>query len=164
MSKVARHPRHPAVVNMSLEEIAAALYGALRRHQAGLERVRRFELRRVSSSAVPLYRRNSRQAGGETYSSRCDAVVRDVRAAGRRQCAAHASGRRGVFHLERECDGVLRGRRWPARRGKSRPLGLCLMPGRGHSRISKQRPRSGLPAGDGGANQTRADGLRRCEA
>lgn len=40
MSKVARHPRHPAVVNVSLEDIAERYGGALRRHQAGLERVR----------------------------------------------------------------------------------------------------------------------------
>ena len=81
MSKVARHPRHPAVVNMSLEEISQrytvrfaeikpdwSVFG-----DSNYDGYRRAQFRYIGETLG--------KPGGETYSSRCDAVVCDVRAA-----------------------------------------------------------------------------------
>src|ERR1051325_5679788 len=163
MSKVARHPRHPAVVNMSLEEIA-------QRYTIRFADIKP-DWNVFGDSNYDGYRRAQFRYIGETLGK---PEIRHIPAGATRLSVMYVPPGEGnaphthpveevFFILKGESDGILRGRRWPAHRGKSRPLGLCLVPRRGHSWISEQRPRARLPAGDGRAKKARADGLRRCE-
>src|SRR5262249_550786 len=61
-------------------------------------------------------------------------------------------------------DGLLRGRDRPPDRGEARPMGLRLVPGRRHSRVSKRRHRARLSSSHGRGREARADGLRRSRA
>ncbi len=153
MNKVARHLRHPAVVNMNLEEIAeryTVLFADIKPDwsvsgDSNYEGGRRAQLRYIGET---LGKPEVRHPAGAT---RLSVML-----------VPPGEGNAPHTHPVEEVSFILKGnvtvsskKKTAAAWRKTSVLGISLMPGRSHSWLSKQWPRACLLAGDGG--QTRPE-------